>query len=72
MRSRGWEVELSKTGYISEAGRCLVMRMRVNSRDLVVVLLDSWGKYSRVGDAHRIRKWVESGLQSAELRQPRG
>lgn len=60
VRSGSWDIELSKTGYIAAAGRCLVMHMRVASRDLVVVLLDSWGKYSRIGDARRIRKWIET------------
>ncbi len=60
VRSQGWDIGLSKTGYIAEAGRCLVMRVRMASRDLVVVLLDSWGKYSRIGDANRIRKWLET------------
>ena len=55
-----WAIDLSKTGYISEAGRCLVMQVTVASRELIVVLLDSWGKYSRIGDANRIRKWLES------------
>ena len=59
VRSENWNIGLSKTGYISEAGRCLVMRVRVASRELIVVLLDSWGKYSRIGDANRIRKWLE-------------
>jgi serine-type D-Ala-D-Ala endopeptidase (penicillin-binding protein 7) len=61
VRSKYWEIELSKTGYISEAGRCLVMHVRLAEKDLIVVLLDSWGKHSRVGDANRIRKWLESG-----------
>jgi D-alanyl-D-alanine endopeptidase (penicillin-binding protein 7) len=60
VRSKSWEIGLSKTGYISEAGRCLVMRVRLASRDLIVVLLDSWGKQSRIGDANRLRKWLES------------
>jgi D-alanyl-D-alanine endopeptidase (penicillin-binding protein 7) len=60
VRSPQWNIGLQKTGYLNEAGRCLVMRVRLASRDLVVVLLDSWGKYSRVGDANRIRKWLES------------
>jgi D-alanyl-D-alanine endopeptidase (penicillin-binding protein 7) len=60
VRSRNWDIGLQKTGYLNEAGRCLVMRVRLASRDLVVVLLDSWGKYSRVGDANRIRRWLES------------
>ena len=61
VRSNHWEIELSKTGYISEAGRCLVMHVRLAQKDLIVVLLDSWGKQSRIGDANRIRKWLESG-----------
>jgi len=59
VRNSRWEIDLSKTGYISEAGRCLVMQVRLASKDLIVVLLDSWGKQSRIGDANRIKKWVE-------------
>jgi D-alanyl-D-alanine endopeptidase (penicillin-binding protein 7) len=59
VRSSYWEIGLSKTGYISQAGRCLVMRVRLSSKDLIVVLLDSWGKQSRIGDANRIRQWLE-------------
>jgi len=65
VRNPRWDIYLSKTGYISEAGRCLVMRVRVASKDLIVVLLDSWGKYSRFGDADRIRKWLESSAYLA-------
>ena len=60
VRSSHWEIGLSKTGYISEAGRCLVMRVRMASKDLIVVLLDSWGKQSRTGDANRLKKWLEA------------
>jgi len=60
VRAGQWDIGLSKTGYIREAGRCLVMRVRVASKDLIVVLLDSWGRQSRIGDANRIRKWLES------------
>jgi D-alanyl-D-alanine endopeptidase (penicillin-binding protein 7) len=60
VRGQAWDIGLSKTGYISEAGRCLVMRVRLASKDLVVVLLDSWGKNSRIGDAQRIKKWLET------------
>ncbi|MDA8109577.1 MAG: D-alanyl-D-alanine endopeptidase [Betaproteobacteria bacterium] len=60
VRNPRWDIDLSKTGFINEAGRCLVMRLRVASKDLIVVLLDSWGRYSRIGDANRIRKWLES------------
>ena len=65
VRSAHWDIELSKTGFISEAGRCLVMQVRMAQRDLVVVLLDSWGKYTRIGDANRIRKWLENQLAGA-------
>src|SRR5688572_16545737 len=68
VRNSHWDIELSKTGYISEAGRCLVMHVRVGSKDLIVVLLDSWGKQSRIGDAKRIRKWLESStVQSRRI-----
>jgi len=69
VRNGNWDIGLSKTGYIAEAGRCLVMRVRMASRDLIVVLLDSWGKYSRLGDAARIRKWLET---SSAARGARG
>ena len=65
VRSVNWEIGLSKTGYISEAGRCLVMRVRLSSREVIVVLLDSWGKLSRVGDANRIKKWLETNAAAA-------
>ncbi len=55
-----WDIGLSKTGYINEAGRCLVMQSRIASRQVVIVLLDSWGKLTRMGDANRIKKWIES------------
>lgn len=64
VRNARWEIGLSKTGYISEAGRCLVMRVRLASRDLIVVLLDSWGKQSRIGDANRLKKWLESSANT--------
>jgi len=60
VRNAHWDIGLQKTGYINEAGRCLVMRVRMASREVIVVLLDSWGKFSRIGDANRIKKWLES------------
>ena len=60
VRGHVWDIGLSKTGFINEAGRCLVMRVRLGSKDLVVILLDSWGKNSRIGDAQRIKKWLET------------
>ncbi len=55
-----WEIGLQKTGYITEAGRCLVMQAKIEGRSVVMVLLDSKGKLSRIGDASRIRKWLAS------------
>lgn len=54
-----WDIGLQKTGYISEAGRCLVMQTKIAGRNLIMVFLDSAGKLSRLGDAERVRKWVE-------------
>lgn len=54
-----WDIELQKTGYTNEAGRCLVMKTRIDGRSVVIVLLDSFGKYTRVADARRIRRWLE-------------
>jgi D-alanyl-D-alanine endopeptidase (penicillin-binding protein 7) len=60
VRNSQWEIGLSKTGYISEAGRCLVMQAKITNRPVVIVLLDSWGKRTRVGDAVRIKNWMEN------------
>ena len=58
VRSPAWDIVLQKTGYITEAGRCLVMQARMAGRKLTMVFLDSAGKYSRLGDAERVRRWV--------------
>lgn len=58
-RSQDWDIGVSKTGYINEAGRCLVMQASIAERKVIIVLLDSWGKFSRIGDAQRIKKWLE-------------
>ena len=55
-----WQIGLQKTGYISEAGRCLVMQTTIAGRQLIMVFLDSAGKLSRLGDAERVRRWVEA------------
>jgi D-alanyl-D-alanine endopeptidase (penicillin-binding protein 7) len=60
VRNSNWEIGISKTGYISEAGRCLVMQAKITNRPMVIVLLDSWGKRTRVGDAVRIKNWMEN------------
>ena len=61
-RRIGWDIGLSKTGYILEAGRCLVMQAEIAGRPLFIVLLDAWGKYTSIGDANRIRKWLLSTI----------
>lgn len=60
VRKPDWDIKVSKTGFINEAGECLVMLTRVNGRDLAIVLLDSQGKLSRIGDAVRLRRIVQS------------
>ena len=60
IRNPDWEIGLQKTGYISEAGRCLVMQAKVAGRQLIMVFLDSAGKLSRAQDAERVRRWVEA------------
>jgi serine-type D-Ala-D-Ala endopeptidase (penicillin-binding protein 7) len=69
VRSASWDIGLSKTGYISEAGRCLVMQAKILQRPMVIVLLDSWGKRTRVGDAVRSKNWMENAVsRSARAR----
>jgi serine-type D-Ala-D-Ala endopeptidase (penicillin-binding protein 7) len=59
IRNPEWEIGLQKTGFISEAGQCLIMQAKVSGRRLIMVFLDSAGKLSRLGDAERVRRWVE-------------
>ena len=68
VKNSGWDIGLSKTGYISEAGRCLVLQARIAATPVIIVLLDSWGKLTRVGDANRIKRWIETNAS----RQPAG
>lgn len=60
VKNPSWDIGLQKTGYISEAGQCLVMQAKVAGRKLIMVFLDSAGKLSRLGDAERVRRWVET------------
>jgi D-alanyl-D-alanine endopeptidase (penicillin-binding protein 7) len=55
-----WTIGLSKTGYISEAGRCLVLQATIAATPVIIVLLDSWGTLTRIGDANRVKRWMES------------
>src|SRR5450432_2276903 len=68
VRSPAWNIIVQKTGYITEAGRCLVIKAMIRGREIVIVLLDSFGRYTRVADAQRIRKWLEA--MPAELLLP--
>ena len=60
VKSASWDIGLSKTGYINEAGKCLVMQAWLNNKPTIIVLLDSLGKMTRIGDANRIKRWVET------------
>lgn len=66
VKNPAWDIGLQKTGYISEAGQCLVMQTKIAGRKLIMVFLDSAGKLSRLGDAERVRRWVESGGVTAQ------
>jgi D-alanyl-D-alanine endopeptidase (penicillin-binding protein 7) len=70
VKSPSWDIGLQKTGYISEAGQCLVMQARVAGRKLIFVFLDSAGKLSRIGDAERVRRWLESGAAAPTQSTP--
>jgi len=58
VRGARWRIDLSKTGFTNDAGNCLIMLARINDRPLAVVLLGSWGKLSKYGDANRVRNWL--------------
>lgn len=60
VRSPAWDITVQKTGFINEAGQCLVMQAQIDDRPVVIVLLNSYGKYTRVADAKRIRQWMEA------------
>jgi D-alanyl-D-alanine endopeptidase (penicillin-binding protein 7) len=58
-----WNIGLSKTGFTNDAGRCLVLQAKLAERKVIIVLLDSWGKFSRIGDANRVRAWLEANAR---------
>jgi serine-type D-Ala-D-Ala endopeptidase (penicillin-binding protein 7) len=60
--NNAWTIQVSKTGYLNEAGRCLAMQAKIADRPLVIVLLDSYGKLTPFGDSRRIREWIEHGI----------
>ena len=63
LRNKSWEIHLSKTGYINESGRCLVMQADIAGQPVFIVLLNSYGKLTPYGDSNRIRKWIENGVK---------
>jgi D-alanyl-D-alanine endopeptidase (penicillin-binding protein 7) len=63
LRNAHWEIQLSKTGYIREAGRCLTMQAEIADEPLTIVLLNSYGRLTPIGDSNRIRKWIQNGLE---------
>jgi D-alanyl-D-alanine endopeptidase (penicillin-binding protein 7) len=67
VRSSDWKIGLSKTGYINEAGKCLVMQAMIANQPVVIVLLDSWGRLTRVADANRIRRWIERNAAGGKV-----
>ena len=64
VRAGEWQIGLSKTGFINEAGRCLVMQATIAGEPMIIVLLNSNGKFTRIGDAKRIRKWIEYNIEA--------
>jgi len=64
VRKPGWDIDITKTGYLSEAGRCLVMKANISGMPVVMVLMNSWGNLTRVADADRVRRWLEAGSSS--------
>ena len=70
VKNPAWDIGLQKTGYISEAGQCLVMQAKVAGRKLIMVFLDSAGKFSRLADAERVKRWVESIPAAAHKTSP--
>lgn len=61
LKNKTWDIDVSKTGYIMEAGRCLVMRARIEGELVSIVLLNSYGKLTPFGDSNRLRKWMLAG-----------
>ena len=71
VKNPSWDIGLQKTGYISEAGQCLVMQTKVAGRKLIMVFLDSAGKLSRLGDAERVRRWIEAAPVPMPMPMPK-
>ena len=68
VKNQAWDIQLQKTGYIREAGKCVVMLVNIASKPFVIVLLDSLGKYTRIADAQRVKHWLETGESLVDRR----
>lgn len=71
VRGGDWEIDVSKTGFINESGKCLVMRAKVQNRPVIMVLLNAFGQHSRLGDANRVKRWLE-GSKTASAAKASG
>jgi D-alanyl-D-alanine endopeptidase (penicillin-binding protein 7) len=67
VRNSNWDIGLQKTGFINESGQCLVMQANIATKSFVIVLLDAVGKYSRIADANRVRKWIETHVLASPI-----
>lgn len=67
VRAGNWKIDISKTGFINEAGQCLVMQANILGRPIVIVLLNSQGRNTRIGDANRVRKWMETNIANTNI-----
>ena len=70
VKNQAWDIQLQKTGYIREAGKCVVMLVNIASKPFVIVLLDSFGKYTRIADAQRVKHWLET-VESLVIAAPK-
>ncbi len=67
VRNPQWDIDVTKTGYLNEAGRCLVMKTTITGKPVVMVLMNSVGSLTRVGDANRVRRWLETSPQATQV-----
>ena len=67
VKSPDWQIGVSKTGFINESGKCLVMQAWLLNKPVIIVLLDSFGRYTRVADAQRVKRWLESAAVQQQL-----
>lgn len=68
VQRKGWKIGLSKTGYISNSGKCLVMQVTIGNKPTIMILLDSWGKSSGIVDAIKVKQWIESSKSFRSIR----